>query len=81
MVNLSLFSQYVFEWRVEGKTIMSEINNHPKALSRVKVRMTAVTYLPFPGYIYKERNLHLANIKKDFYQYSSFLVGLLLLRN
>ena len=80
-MNFLLFSQYVFEWRVEGKTIMSEINNHPKALSRVKVRMTAVTYLPFPGYIYKERNLHLANIKMDFYQYSSFSVGILLLRN
>ena len=45
---------YVFEMRVEGKTVMSEINKKPVALDRVKVRMTAVTYLPFPGIIYKE---------------------------
>ena len=47
--------QYVFEMRVDGVTILSEVNSQATTLSNVKVLLSSNLFSAFPGFIYSER--------------------------
>ena len=47
--------QYVFEMRVDGVTILSEVNNKAATVTNIKVRLSSNLYPAFPGFIYSER--------------------------
>ena len=47
--------QYVFEMRVDGVTILSEVNSKATTINNIKVRLSSNQFSAFPGFIYSER--------------------------
>ena len=49
--------QYVFEMRVDGVTVLSELSPQATTLTNLKVRLSSHQFPAFPGLIYSERLL------------------------